>query len=994
MLLNCHTHFSLKYGILSPRQLLEEAQAKGWKRFVLTDINNTSAGLDVLRMAPEYGIEPLLGIDFRNGAQQVFVGIAQNNQGWQELNDYLSQFLDGDQKEIPARAPNFHNSFVVYPIQSEVDFELKSHEFIGISIAELRHHPFSRWKGMEEKMVVLNPVTFRNKSDFNAHRLLRAIDCNSLLSRLPKSEEGNPQAIMPLETEIEDAFAAYPQILANTRQLLNSCTIHFDFGPDFGHRNQKCYLENEEQDIALLRKLAYDGLEYRYGQSPELEVIERIERELTTIKEKGFVSYFLISWDIVSYAQSKGYFYVGRGSGANSIISFLLRITDVDPIQLNLYFERFINLFRRNPPDFDIDFSWKDRDDVTRYIFNRFPHVALCGAYVTFQRRSVIRELGKVFGLPSEEIVRLQKEMTAKDRNTQLILHYSDLIHGFPSHLSPHSAGILISEKPLHIYTATYLPPKGFSTVHFDMIIAEDVGLYKWDILGQRGLAKIKDSLSIIETNKPDAKFDIHDVRSFYANAKCNALLAAGKAIGCFYIESPAMRMLLTKLRVNDYLGLVAASSVIRPGVAQSGMMQQYILRHRYPEKRREAHPTLLEIMPETYGVMVYQEDVIKVAHYYAGLNPSQADVLRRGMSGKFRGREEFFQVREQFFLNCEKMGRDNASTQDIWRQIESFAGYAFAKGHSASYAVESYQCLFLKAYFPLEYMVATINNGGGFYSQQIYLHEARMHGANVELPCVNLSFSEFTIRGSTIHIGLAFINGIDTAMLDALIEERTANGAFADLRDVVERVPISLDQLLLLIRSGAFRFTQKDKKTLLWDAHFLLGKGKKVQSESNLFRVKPQEFVLPNLWYHELENAYDEIELLGYPVTVSPFDLVDCSGQPTLKANQLAENVGKVVAILGYRVHVKQTSTKQREKMHFGTLIDLEGNWIDTVHFPKAAAQFPFRGPGVYKLRGKVTEEFGHISLMVEQLERLPNLDLGSTNTRLSEKNTSKQRQ
>ena len=252
------------------------------------------------------------------------------------------------------------------------------------------------------------------------------------------------------------------------------------------------------------------------------------------------------------------------------------------------------------------------------------------------------------------------------------------------------------------------------------MVIAEDVGLYKFDILGQRGLAKIKEALQIIAKNHPnDPAIDIHDIRRFKTDARVNNMVKEAQCLGCFYVESPAMRMLLKKLQVDNYLGLVAASSIIRPGVAQSGMMREYILRHRYPERRKEAHPVLYDLMPETYGVMVYQEDVIKVAHHYAGLTLGEADVLRRAMSGKFRSRSEFNKVQQKFMDNCAVKGYALATTESIWRQIESFAGYAFAKGHSASYAVESYQTLFLKAYYPLEYMVAVLNNGGGFLSSR-----------------------------------------------------------------------------------------------------------------------------------------------------------------------------------------------------------------------------------------------------------------------------------
>ncbi|MGB5463219.1 MAG: DNA polymerase III subunit alpha, partial [Aureibaculum sp.] len=576
-------------------------------------------------------------------------------------------------------------------------------------------------------------------------------------------------------------------------------------------------------DYRLLERLTYKGLAYRY-QNPNEAIYSRIKKELHIVKEKGFVSYFLINWKILKYARSKGYFYVGRGSGANSIVAYLLRITDVDPIELDLYFERFINLYRKNPPDFDIDFSWTDRDDITQFIFKRFKNTALIAVYNTFKFKASVRELGKVFGLPKTEMDMLSRgkyHYDQLDRLSQLVLKYSKYIQGFPNYLGIHAGGILISEKPIHFYTATFLPPKGFSTTQFDMVVAEDIGLYKFDILSQRGLGKIKEAVEIIKYNHlKNNNIDIHDIKRFKEDERIKYLLKNAKAIGCFYVESPAMRMLLKKLRVDNYLGLVAASSVIRPGVSKSGMMREYILRYRDPERRKDAHPTLLDIMPDTYGVMVYQEDVIKVAHYFGGLNLGEADMLRRGMSGKFRSREEFLKVKQQFFDNCKKDGKPEALTEDIWRQIESFAGYAFAKGHSASYAVESYQSLFLKAYYPLEYMVATLNNFGGFYSTELYVHEARMHGGIIAAPCINHSFNEAFIEGKTIYLGFMFLRSLESRIIKKLLKERLAHGVYESLDDFIDRVPISVEQISILIKINAFRFTGRNKRELLWEAH------------------------------------------------------------------------------------------------------------------------------------------------------------------------------
>ncbi|MCT4624212.1 MAG: DNA polymerase III subunit alpha, partial [Schleiferiaceae bacterium] len=762
-----------------------------------------------------------------------------------------------------------------------------------------------------------------------------------------------------------------PEILENTEKLLEQCSIYFELGQDVEPKNQRCYTGNEELDFRLMRKLAYAGMKYRYRR-PGKRIFNRLEKELEIIRDKGFVSYFLINWKILKYARSKGYFYVGRGSGANSIVAYLLRITDVDPVELDLYFERFINLYRKNPPDFDIDFSWTDRDDVTRFIFERFPNSSLLAVYNTFQYKAVVRELGKVFGLPKHEIDVLSSgkfDVSKLDHLNKLVLQYGSLIQGFPNHLSIHAAGILISEKPIHYYTATFMPPKGYPTTQFDMIVAEDVGLYKFDILSQRGLGKIKDTLDVIRYNHPKAKpIDIHDIHRFKRDPRVKELLRNAKAIGCFYVESPAMRMLLKKLQVDNYLGLVAASSVIRPGVAKSGMMREYILRYRYPEKRKEAHPVMQELMPETYGVMVYQEDVIKVAHFFAGLSLGEADMLRRGMSGKFRSREEFAKVKRKFFENCEEKGHSRTLTEEVWRQTESFAGYAFAKGHSASYAVESYQSLFLKAYYPLEYMVATINNFGGFYRTELYVHEARMHGADICAPCVNRSRYETVIIDKEIFLGFILLHQLEIKTAKQIVAEREQNGAFADFNDFVTRVPISVEQASILIRINAFRFTEKDKRTLLWEAHFKLDKKPPKEFEPDLFRLQPKEFKIPTLENVNYADAFDEMEIIGFPLN-NPFTLLVEQPKEQVLAKDLVNHKGKFVTVTGYLVTVKNTMTAGGKKMHFGAFLDHEGQWLDTVHFPPVAERYPFRGRGVYTVVGKVMEEFDCYSIEVEKM-------------------------
>ena len=975
MYLNCHTYYSLRYGTIKPEQLLAIASENGVQTLALTDINNTSTCLDIVRLSKKYKVKPVLGVDFRNKSQQQFILIAKNNNGFKNINDYLSKFLHNHDLKIPESPDEIlDDCFIIYPYQKGQHLKLKPHEFLGIAPEDLNHLKFSKWTKLREKLVVLKTVSFQNKKGFNTHRLLRAIDNNTLLSKLPKSEEGNENDIMLPYNQLCETYAEFPKLISNTEQLLDNCSIDFDF-TDKAPKNQKYLTDNENSDYKLLEKLTYDGINYRYGTAVEQKIYDRIEKELRIIKQKSFVSYFLINWKILEYARSKDYYYVGRGSGANSIIAYLLRITDVDPIELDLYFERFINLFRQNPPDFDIDFSWKDRDDITRYIFKTFKHTALITVYNTFKFRASVRELGKVFGLPKSEMDRLTRgkySIDQLDKLSQLVIKYSTYIQGFPNYLGIHAGGILISEDPIHSYGATFMPPKGFATTQFDMVVAEDIGLYKFDILSQRGLGKIKEAVEIIDHNYTEQPpIDIHDIKRFKQDERIKDLLRNAKAIGCFYVESPAMRMLLKKLQVDNYLGLVAASSVIRPGVAQSGMMRQYILRYRYPEKRKEAHPLLAQIMPETYGVMVYQEDVIKVAHHFGGLSLGESDMLRRGMSGKFRSREEFLKVKQQFFDNCKKDGKPYDLVADIWRQIESFAGYAFAKGHSASYAVESYQSLFLKAYYPLEYMVATINNFGGFYSTELYVHEARMHNGIIEAPCINTSFTQTIIKERTIYLGFMFLQSLESKTIERILNERQFHGQFKSLDDFIERVPISIEQISILIKIDAFRFSGINKRELLWEAHLKISKTVIQENVINLFKTERINYSTPELPSTTLENAFDEIELLGFALC-NPFLLLTTKSTGNLRAKYLEQLEGKLVIIEGYLITIKNTKTGNGKLMYFGTFLDRDGDFLDTVHFPPIASKYPFRGKGIYKITGKVMVEFDCVTIEVSNLERL----------------------
>jgi DNA polymerase III alpha subunit len=974
MYLNCKTYYSLRYGTYSTKELVEAGAENGATTLGLTNINTTCDLWDFIQHCKEVNIKPVAGVEVRNGNKLLYILLAANMRGMQWIHEFLSTY-SLQKKDYPEPSPTLRfflqpeDGFAVYPLGAKPWEQLVSNERIGILHTELTQLYGTDWREYGNKFVIRHPVTFQDKLHHNLHRLLRAINNNTLLAKLdPKDHAPKDEVFVPTN-EIFERFKLYPAFVTNTYRLMESCHIEFEFHTD---KNRTCFSTSPEDDRELLTKLANDGLIKRYGPLDKIATT-RMEKELRIINDLGFNSYFLINWDIVRYAQFNGYYSVGRGSGANSIVAYCLGITDVDPVELNLYFERFLNPHRTSPPDFDIDFSWTDRDEIMDYVFKRYgkSHVALLGSYTTFKEQSSVRQLGKVFGLPDDEIKVLQRTVNPVGHYPTLIAKYSKLMRGFPDNLTLHPCGMLISDKPITTYATLFMPPKGFPTAQIDMFVAENVGLNKFDILSQRGLGHIKEAQKLIKENR-GIEVNVFDLKKFKQDLAIKRHIREGDTIGCFYIESPAMRQLLKKLGCDDYLTLVAASSIIRPGVAESGMMKEYIQRYHNRSTIQYLHPLFEEHLSETFGVMVFQEDVIKIAHYFAGLDLGEADILRRAMSGKYRSNNEFEMIHQKFLSSCAALGHPDALVQEVWRQMKSFAGYSFNKAHSASFAVESYMSLYLKTHYPKEFMVAVINNFGGFYTRELYFLELLKTGGILQAPCINNSDLYTNIHGDEVHVGFIHIKGLRQVLTENIIEERKLNGPYLHLQDFIERTNTGLKQLCLLISIGAFRFTGKTKKRLLWEANFLQRNNQPVLHGSPaLFKEPPLEFELPHLPDHPVDDLYDQMEIMGFTIS-NPFNLVDDDPARYTPAAEIKNHKGKVVTALTYFINRKHVITKYNQEMFFGTFIDAALNWIDTVHFPDAAERFPLHQSGFYRIKGKVVEEFGVFSIEVASMIRV----------------------
>ena len=967
MYLNCHSYHSLRYGTIPLDDLINKAVRSGVTVMALTDINTVTGIYDFITACKNESIKPLVGIDFRAGNDFRYIGLAKNTSGLAAMNRFLTHH---NFKEIPLPivAPEFESVVIIYAF-ANAPTELKTNEYIGIRPEEVGK--LFGYKGSLDKMVILQPVTFRTKKEYQLHKILRAIDNNILLSKLRVSDIATPYEIMVSEERLLAAYKEYPQIIANTQAIIDSCDFQFDFESP---KNKKHYTTSQKSDIALLTTLAHQGMQWRYGKD-HAPALARVQKELKVIDDLQFSGYFLITWDIIRYSNSRGFLHIGRGSGANSIIAYCLGITDICPIELDLYFERFLNENRKSPPDFDIDWSWQERDVILEYIFNRYGYenVAFCGTNVEFKYRSIFREVGKVFGLPKEELDHLAKNPTRLQQSNSVVREvqeYGMLLEKYPNQRSMHSCGIIISEEPITNYTPLEMPPKGFPIVLFDMHVAESIGFEKFDILSQRGIGHIDDTVKLVAKNR-GIQINIRDTSISKNEAKANTYLAKGNTIGCFYIESPAMRGLLRRLKCDNYKTLVAASSIIRPGVAKSGMMKEYIFRHNHPNQFEYFHKVFEEQLGETYGIMVYQEDVIKIALHFGGLPAADGDILRRAMSGKGRSLAALQKVKDDFFASCAKQGHAETLSQEIYRQIESFAGYSFCKAHSASYAVESYQSLYLKVYYPIEFMVAVINNQGGFYRTEVYVHEARMAGASIHNPCVNKSEFTTTLYGKAVYLGFMHLQGLPVKLAEAIVKERDCNGDYLSLEDFCNRVAIGLESLKLLIFIGAFRETGKTKNQLLILASLLFNSAPS-DHQMLLLQESVKEYQLPKLERSLFEDAFDEIELLGFPVSFTPFDLLQSAYRGDVMAQHLLQHHKKQVRMLAYLISRKQVPTV-RGTMYFGTWVDFEGTYFDTTHFPDNLQQYPFQGGGCYLLLGTVEVDYHFPTLTILKMAKLP---------------------
>ncbi len=804
------------------------------------------------------------------------------------------------------------------------------------------------------------------------------------------------------DRDMRKAYWSCPQAIRNSRSIAEQCDVTSPIGtlrhPPFSPPEGKSPIEH-------LRALATAGARHLYSPFTD-QVQKRLDYELNIIGKMNFASYFLLVEDIVREAHKRGIPTVGRGSAANSLVCRSLKITEVDPIENNLYFERFLHEEREDFPDIDIDFPWNRRDEMIQYVFDKYgpEHVALISTHTHLRGRSTLREVGKALGVPEWEInqftARLPhsasvssleavrdevpecRDLPLEEEPFKSVIEAAQKIEGIPRHISIHCGGLVVSPEPITHLIPLQKTPKGFAVTQYDMYPVEDMGLLKIDLLAQRGLAVEVDAVQAVREHYGE-NLDFSRIDPM-KDESARKLIRSGNTMGCFYIESPGMQNLLKKLRVCTFEKLTAASSIIRPGVAESGMMQAYVRRHNGREPVTHLHPKLEEVLAETYGIMIYQEDVIKVAHAIAGLSLGEAEGLRKCMSKK-RDWERMETYRTRFLDGAARNGVAENIRNEIWRQIESFAGYSFCKAHSASFAMVSFRAAYLKAHFPAEFMAAVLTNEGGFYDACAYTEEARRLGLEILPPHVNLSRQEFFAeRRDAIRIGLMQVRGLNGDSIDRILKSR-ATRVFDTLEDFLDRTRLAQPETESLIHCGALDNLGPSRPAMLWETLSW--------HRAHNSSVNPEQWILPldsvrtpcDLPELEAdERLLAEIETLELSSTAHPMTLFGVGPETwprgVLKARNLPGHRGKIVTMMGQLITYKRTRTGKGELMKFLTLEDPTGTFEVTL-FPKAYKRFGhlLGSKGPFIVKGRVEDDSGVRTITALWLGRYePSLNTG----------------
>lgn len=843
--LNVHSHYSKGWGMGTIEELCGSARDQGMDRIALTDTNGLYGLIFFLQAARDAGIQPIVGSELIADTHRAVL-LVRDREGYANLCRIISDRHCRQDFDLIKALREHREGLIVLsdgpPLLKALKRDSQEDLFVELSPGYnmAGSYAFSRASGIPP--VATNRVSMIRADQFPLHRVLRAVALNSSLSRLRPEDTCREHNFLNSPRSMIDQFPHAPLAIKNTCAVAEQCRFDWNFDRIIFPRFSQM---TDAEAYKTLYRATLEGCRRRYGELTRA-VRERIAYEMNIIKEKNFAHYFLIVVDITGRAPRS----CGRGSAAASIVSYALGITHVDPIQHHLFFERFLNPGRMDPPDIDVDFAWDERDAVIDYVFARYGNrrAAMVANHNTYGARSAIREAAKVFGMSEAEISRVTgkigygwrlkevwEELAAHPRMRGIefgkpwdeILDAAVQLEDHLNHLSVHCGGLVIVPDEIRRYCPVEISASGVQVLQWEKDSVEEAGLVKIDILGNRSLAVIRDTLELIERNY-GRRIDyaswnpIHDPMTV-------GIFYRGDTFGVFYFESPATRQVLKKVSsgrtLEDYLHLdhfhinVVVTSIVRPASIQSS--RAWISR-LHGEPWESPHPLLNPVLEETLGVIVFQEQLSQAAVHLAGFDPAEADTLRKVVSKKDR-EKKLRDFHTRFVRGALERGVSMKVTKEVWGMIMACDGYSFCKPHSASYTLVAYKSAFLRAHYPAEFMAAVISNGGGYYSTSGYLSEARRMGLKVLPPDINLSEIKYTGKKRAVRVGLMQLKELSREGLDFIIHDRTRNGPYASLEDFLARAcgRLHLQDVRILIKAGCFdRIAGKDARPgLMWQA-------------------------------------------------------------------------------------------------------------------------------------------------------------------------------
>ena len=1017
--LHVHTEFSLLDGACRIKDLVSQAKKYKMPALAITDHGVMYGVIQFYKEAIKQGIKPIIGCEMYVAPESRFektskrrespyhlILLVKNNEGYKNLIQLVTlSYLEGFyyKPRIDKEILRKYSSGLIASsacLQGEIPQKLLQNNFKeakksaleyleifgeGNFYLELQKNNIPEQNVVNQRLISLgkelsipliasNDIHYVNKEDARAHEILLCIQTATNLADEKRLKFATDEFYFNSPEEMAEKFSDLPEAIENTVKIAEKCNLEIDFRqahlPEF-------QVPSEHNITSYLREICFTGLRKRFAEVTE-ELEERLDYELSVIKSMGFEPYFLIVWDFVKYAKEQGIMVgPGRGSAAGSLVAYCLNITNINPMTYGLLFERFLNPERISMPDFDIDFCYERRSEVIDYVTEKYgkDKVAQIITFGTMAARAAVRDVGRALGIPYARVdtiakmipwepnitikkaLKMEKRLSEEmenDKEVKDLIENAIALEGLSRHASTHAAGIVLSEKPLTNYVSLQKTADGEICTQYAMAELEELGLLKMDFLGLRTLTVISNTLKIIQHTQ-GKKIDINNIPT--TDKGVYKMLSAGKSIGVFQLESDGMRDLVKRLKPENIDDITALLALYRPGPLGSGMIEDFINRKKGEIEIKYPHPSLEPILKETYGVIVYQEQVMKVASELAGFSLGQADILRKAMGKKQKKVME--KQRELFIKGAQKNKIKKNVAVEVFDLIAYFAGYGFNKSHSVSYAFISYQTAYLKKNFPVEYMASLLTSIMGNNDKiPLYIRECQNMGIQILPPDINQSLINFTVvDNKSIRFGMAAVKNVGEKAFKSIIEERKKNNIYESLFDFCQRVDLRVVNKRViesLIRCGSFDSLEGKRSQFLAVLDEAIKRGQEFQKDkrngqTSIFDLfgDSQKGEIKNVHHYTLPNIEEfsknellamEKEMLGLYISQHPLKnfkekIEEIVNTNSLEALNLPDRSNVILA--GVINRIRKKSTKNGNLMAFINLEDLEGS-IEAIIFPK----------------------------------------------------------